>query len=237
MDFTFFQPTISQTVAFSAIVVFVVFMVLWIARRSFPKVNIANPATFLAGWMLLHLFLGKLEVLRSDTMPPPLLFYMLFTFGVGIYFSFSKWGKQIALNTPIRLLVFLQIFGFPLELILASLAGNGNIPSQMTYGGFNFDIITGLGAIFILMVSRGKVNSRIRVLALEHFCIVFLTVIAVVAALSSPIPIRAFHDGPPLVLAMFAPWNWIVSVCVFFAIVGHLITFRILWSRRGGKNA
>ncbi len=240
MDYSFFQPTAFQTASFLAVVTYVVVVVLWIARRSFPDIKIFFPTIIVAAWMLLHDSVSGLQILRSETlMPPPLVLYLFSTLGIGIYFSFSKWGKQVARNTPLIVLVGLQIFRLPLELILASLASNGNIPMEMTYKGYNFDIIVGLTAILILVISRFKTLPDIVYWVwngVGSFC---LLVIAIVAPLSSPVPIRVFDSGPPLVLGVFSPWNWIVSVCVFFAVVGHLITFRLLWTRKkgGSENA
>ncbi len=237
MDFSFFQPTPVQTAVFLGIVTFVVINVLWIARQAFPRVKFVFLPLAIGVWMVGHIFVGRMEIFRSDIIPPPLLVYLLLTFGVGVYFSLSKWGQQVVLTTQLETLVGLQIFRFPLELVLASLAGNGNVPIEMTFNGLNFDIITGVSAILLLVAMRFKALPDWVFWIWNFIGFGCLMVIGVVAPLSSPIPIRVFDTGPPLVLAMFAPWNWIVSICVFFALVGHLLTFRFLWSRRKKSDA
>lgn len=55
-----------------------------------------------------------------------------------------------------------------------------------------------------------------------------LGTVATIAVLSSPLPIRQFHEGPPVLLALHAPYGWIVPFCVAGALAGHLIAFRWL---------
>jgi hypothetical protein len=45
---------------------------------------------------------------------------------------------------------------------------------------------------------------------------------------SSPVPLRTYTNEPPVLLALHAPFTWIVPVCVAGALFGHLITFRRL---------
>jgi hypothetical protein len=47
---------------------------------------------------------------------------------------------------PLLTLVGLQSFRLPLQLALHRAAEQGIIPVQLSYSGYNFDIVTGMGA-------------------------------------------------------------------------------------------
>ena len=47
-----------------------------------------------------------------------------------------------------------------------------------------------------------------------------------IALRSSPVPLRTFMNEPPVLLALHAPYTWIVPVCVGGALLGHLLGFR-----------
>ncbi len=232
MNFSFFQPTFLQTMAFCAILVIVFANLFRIANTILPKGKLFLLLGVFMLWLGIHGAVAWSGVLEKQTMPPPLVIYLALTLGVGIVFSISKWGELSAQKTPLLKLVMLQVFRLPLEMVLASLASNGNLPYEMTFYGFNFDIATGAIALLIVLLSKFKTLPLIVFWIWNSMGFVLLMVIGVVAPLSSPIPIRVFESGPPLVLAMFLPWTWIISVCVFVALVGHLVIYRKLWSDR-----
>jgi hypothetical protein len=52
--------------------------------------------------------------------------------------------------------------------------------------------------------------------------------VAAIAVRSSPVPLRSYMNEPPVLLALHAPFTWILPVCVSGALFGHLVTFRRL---------
>lgn len=56
--------------------------------------------------------------------------------------------------------------------------------------------------------------------------------VTAIAITSAPTPLRRFTEGPPVVLPFHVPFNWIVNVHVWTALVGHLVIGRALFARR-----
>ena len=98
----------------------------------------------------------------------------------------------------------------------------------MTYQGFNFDILTGSSALLVCAWSsfRRTPPSRTIVLAWNALGTLLLLNVMTIAVLSSPLPIRVFTSGAPVLLAFYFPYGWIIPFCVGGALFGHLIVFR-----------
>ena len=56
--------------------------------------------------------------------------------------------------------------------------------------------------------------------------VVLLVNILTIAVLSTPTPIRVFHNEPANEWIAHAPWVWLPAVFVVAAIIGHVIVFR-----------
>jgi len=99
----------------------------------------------------------------------------------------------------------------------------------MTYEGQNFDVLTGLLALLLgPLIYAGKLARR-AVLAFNLVGLGLLVNVGSIAVRSSPVPLRTFLNEPPVLLALNAPYTWIVPVCVGGALFGHLLGFRRLF--------
>lgn len=152
----------------------------------------------------------------------PMLFGMLFVFG--IYFAFSKAGLEAANAFSFSVLIGFQGFRLLLELLLHHWATIGTIPYTMTWSGQNFDIITGV--IALLAIPFVNKNSTVAMVVNRMGFILLLNVIRVVV-MSSPLPI-AWPLERPLLLVAYFPYNLIGPLFVLPALVGHLLVFRKL---------
>ena len=85
---------------------------------------------------------------RFDLTPPPFVVLLLVTLLVCVYFGLSRIGATLA-AVPLAWLVGLQAFRFPLELVMHRAAVEGVMPEQMSYTGWNFDILTGITALLL----------------------------------------------------------------------------------------
>ena len=102
----------------------------------------------------------------------------------------------------------------------------------MTYAGYNFDILTGTSALLLgaWLAFRNAPPSRALVLVWNTFGMLLLLNVMTIAVLSSPLPIRMFTQGVPVLLAFYFPYGWIVPFCVGGALFGHVLVFR--WALR-----
>ena len=165
-----------------------------------------------------------------EVVPPPVLPYLALTVGVGVAVTWSSVGRRLA-GLPLAVLVGVQVFRVPLEVLLHALYTAGSLPVQMTWSGRNLDVVTGASAVLVAFAAhRGASDRVVWVWNLLGFGL--LVNVVTVALLSAPLPFRRFDNDPAVVLVFHAPYNWIVNVHVWTALVGHLVIFRALARRR-----
>jgi hypothetical protein len=199
---------------------------LWAVRHAAPDRFIASSAVA-AGWMALWGVLAALGVLgRYELRPPPMGLLIAFTLIAGLWLGFSSLAGRIAQAIPLYVLVLVQGFRLPLELLMHRAALEHVMPNALSYTGYNFDIVTGASAFFVAFALR---RGAPRVLAFVWSCYgcLCLFVIAVIAILSSPM---IGYFGPNELNGWVTRWPfvWLPSVLVAFALAGHIVVFRKL---------
>ena len=199
------------------------------ARRLGRSVTTAV-ALALGGSLLWMALTGGLAIsgvlARFELRPPPIVFLFLGTLALGVVLGVSRIGGRIAECLPLHVLVLAQGFRLPLELIMHAAASEGTMPSVMSYGGYNFDIVTGASALLVgALLSRGA--PRTLAFAWNALGAVLLLVILGVALLSSPL-VRAFGDDQVNTWIAYVPFVWLPSILVACAIAGHIVVWRRL---------
>jgi len=163
--------------------------------------------------------------------PPRLLITILLITVATIVIALSPLGRRIATQVPLWGLVAFQSFRVLVEILLWGIHRLGVLPVQMTFEGYNFDILTGLSAIGIAWAAKnGRVSDR--VLWIWNVCgLALLLNIITIAALSMPTPFRVFLHGPANTIVAELPFVWIPCVMVQAALFGHIVLFRALRAR------
>lgn len=154
----------------------------------------------------------------------PMLFLLIFVFS--LTFTFSQSGKHLAEILPLTILIGFQGFRVPLELILHQWSLSGTIPETMTWSGQNWDIAA--GAVSILAIPLVKKSLKVALAVNAVGFLLLLNVVRVVV-LSSPLPFAWELDRPLLLVAHF-PYSLIGPLFVMPAMIGHLVTFRKIFS-------
>jgi hypothetical protein len=157
---------------------------------------------------------------------PPLAPVLVVTGLVGgIAIARSSIGERLA-GLPIAALIGLQVFRFPLELAMGHGAGRG-VPIELTFWGWNFDIVTGAGALVLaILAAVGRCPAWLA----RAWCVVGLAcliVIAIVAGATLP-PVHAFGTDPAHLNTWIGhlPFSWVPTLLVPVAVTGHLIVLR-----------
>ncbi|MEM1451302.1 MAG: hypothetical protein AAGI22_19445 [Planctomycetota bacterium] len=191
---------------------------------------VARAAVGVAVWAGLTAVVPLSGVLYADLpVPPPMAFFAVSNV-VAVVLAFSPVGTRLVAGLPIIAFVAPQALRLPLELVLHHWYEAGSLPMQMTYEGWNFDIVTGFAALALgLAWLRGPVDRRL-VLVFNVVGLALLLAVATIAVVSAPVPFRRFPD-PPLLLPYHWPHAWIVPFGVSAALLGHLLTFRALARR------
>jgi hypothetical protein len=139
--------------------------------------------------------------------------------------------RSLADKLPYKTVVSLQIFRLPLELLMLRAALLGIMPIEFSMLGYNYDVLTGLGALLIVIAinSRGSVPKPV-MWVWNLIGIGCLLVIFVLAVLTSP-NVHAFGLEPAHMNSwvQYFPYTLLPSVLVTLAIFGHiLMTHKLL---------
>ena len=227
-----FQPTLTLTALFVVLTLAVVVRAISLIRRVAPFDRkdrwTAMAAGVAVGWMAIHAGIATSGVLTLFESPPLTPFYLATALILGVAFAFSPLGTRLS-QLPLIAIVGLNSFRLPLEVILHELYKHGDLPVQMTWSGLNFDVLTGISALVLVMLRRDLPKSVFW--AWNLMGIGLLVTVVSIALLSSPLPFRTFFNEPAVLLVFDTPFNWVPSVHVWTAWVSHLIIFRALTRR------
>ncbi len=158
--------------------------------------------------------------------PPNLMRVVIPMALIIVGFVLSPWGKIAAEKIPESLLVGTQVFRLPLEILLHALALRGLVPMEMTFSGYNFDIVTAVVALPLWWMIRQQTAPRWAVLSWNIVGTIFLATIVTLAVLSFPEPFGWFT--PENQIVAWFPWVWLPTFLVPLALVSHLLIFRKL---------
>lgn len=171
---------------------------------------------------------------RLDLRPPPFVALPVAIFLLGALMAFTRFGTRLVDGLPLAALIGVQAFRLPLELLMHRAYSEGVMPYQMSYSGWNFDIVTGLTALPVAWATHRGLGGRRLALAWNALGALLLLNIVVIAVVSTPI-VGLF--GPDLLntWVMFPPFVWLPAVMVLAALTGHLLVARAVGRRRAGS--
>jgi hypothetical protein len=167
---------------------------------------------------------------RFDIVPPPMAVMIALVLASGLALGLSPLGLETARAVPLVALVGLQSFRLPLELVMHRAGTLGIMPPELSYGGYNFDIVTGTGAAVLAgLLWAGRDVPRAALWLWNIWGFWCLAVIAVIAIATSPM-VRLFGDDPRHVntWVLYFPYVWLPVVLVTVALAGHVIVARAL---------
>lgn len=157
----------------------------------------------------------------------PVLFIPLIVVIVSL---FSKKLGIILQNIPQQNLVRLQLFRFPVELLLWALFAAQALPEQMTFEGRNFDILAGVTApIIAWLIARNKI-SKTGLIIWNFAGMATLINIVTIAMLSTPTPIRTFMNEPANTIVAYFPVSWLPAFLVPLAYTLHFYSLKKLFA-------
>lgn len=181
-------------------------------------------------WLLIQAITATLGFFTNfEVLPPRIAFAVLPSVFVTIYLLFSKRFNAFLEKAPEEWLIYLQSFRFPLEIILWLGFLGGSIPFQMTFEGFNFDIIVGLTAYMAGFVFFARNRYRkLEAIIWNVFGLVLLVNIVSIAVVSTPSPFRIFMNEPANRIIAYFPFIWIPGFFVPLALALHLFSLKQL---------
>ena len=185
-----------------------------------------------AAWMAATWALAASGVLRQwDRRPPPFALLVAAIVALGFAIAFSSFGRRLATGLPLWILIASQAFRLPLELAMHAMYERGVMPAQMSYSGYNFDIVTGTSAILVAALVKAGIGG-IRLAAVWNVVgLALLANIVGIAIASTPV-FAAFGPDRLNVWVMDPPFVWLPAIMVLAALAGHLVVFRALAAAR-----
>ncbi len=228
-------PAFDALVAYGMAGLVVVVAVLWVVVFSRGQLGRAlmlsagvaavMAVSGLAAWT------GLLQ--RNDLTPPPMAVMIALVFVMAFWAGLSPFGLASAREVPLVTLIGFQGFRLPLEdVVMHRAAVLGIMPAELSYSGYNFDIVTGIGAIVLAgLLGMGVRVPRAVLWAWNLWGCWCLAVIAGIAIASSPM-LRLFGEAPHVnTWVLFVPYVWLPAVLVTAAIFGHIVITRTLLGR------
>lgn len=203
---------------------------LFVAFRILAGRSVSAGLAMRAG-LLLWLGVPALLALRGwfvqwGATPPHLMRVMIPIALLVVGFAFSPAGKRAAERLPWTLLVGIQGFRLPLELLLFALSARAVLPREMTLSGYNYDIVTGVLALVLWTFLYKKGAAAWMLWAFNALGLAFLVTVVTIAVLAFPEPFGWF--SPPNLIVALYPWVWLPTFLVPLALVAHLLCIRKL---------
>ncbi len=170
-------------------------------------------------------------LLHFERLPPRALFLL----GPGAVLcaglALSPFGRVLIEGLPLAWLVGYQAFRIAVELLLWLLFREGVLPEQMTFEGVNFDVVSGISALFVAALLARGMRGRWLVWVWNLGSLLLLANIVVIAVRSMPGAWRAYQNEPANTIVLSGVFVWIPALYVLAAWFGHVLVFRALLRR------
>jgi hypothetical protein len=214
--------------------------VRWAATKEYPgndhkMLLYALMASLVFALLLvINSLAGITGVLRNfEARPPLFVFYFPMMMASAFAIGFSPLGTLLARRASFWALIGFHVFRFLAEYLIHLGVLEGIAPKQLSFEGYNFDILTASSALVvaIFIYPRGAVVSRVAkrvIMAWNIFGVLALVNIGFIAITSMPLPIRLFMSEPSNIWVTQFPYILLPGILVVAAWVGHIIIFRKL---------
>jgi hypothetical protein len=167
--------------------------------------------------------------LDSQSMPPRFALAILPSMFIIVGLFFFKKGKEFLDNLDLRFLLMIHFLRIPVEWCLYDLYQQAMIPEIMTFEGRNFDILIGISAILIYLITYTfKRYNRALLIVWNVTGMIFLLNIVVHAILSVQSPIQQFGFEQPNRAVLEYPFVLLPAVVVPLVMLSHLVSLRKL---------
>ena len=176
-------------------------------------------------WLILTSTAARFGLL-NDLDPPVLPMVVALTMAIVFTLGVTRVGGRFAATLPLWVLVGFHGFRLPLELLMHRAYEYGMMPREMSYTGWNFDILTGVAALVLaVMLWRGSAGIRAARWFNAIGALLLLNII-VISVLATPGPAHLLRTSPSNAWIMSSPYVWLPTVMVALAMLGHIVLFR-----------
>lgn len=185
-----------------------------------------------AAWLALTGSIAAIGVLADFTAAPPRILLLFAPTFVGtVALVLTRPGERLA-RLPLAFLVGFQSFRIVIEFLIHRAVSEGVAPAQMSWHGYNFDVLSGISAL--LLFAFADRLPRWAVLGWNMIALGLLAWVVGIAVVSFPTPFQRLK--PDNVWVAYFPFVWLPTVAVVAALAGHVAVFRKLWRARDERG-
>ncbi|MBC7759669.1 MAG: hypothetical protein H7069_12485 [Phormidesmis sp. FL-bin-119] len=186
----------------------------------------------LSAWLIIQLAISLSDFYTiTDAMPPRFLLLVLPPVLLIAGLFFTERGMKFIDRLNLNTLTLLHIVRIPVEWILLLLYLQGLVPREMTFDGWNFDILSGITAPLVYLAFTKNLIGRRMLLAWNIICLILLIIIVSTAVLSAPFPFQQIAFKQPNIAVLYFPFTWLPGFIVPTVMFCHLVSIRKLTSR------
>lgn len=160
---------------------------------------------------------------NETSFPPPQMLLFAPVVIALLAMVITKTGRNWLANLDPVALMMIHVARIPVELTLHEGYIEGLVPQGMTYSGFNFDILSGISAAFMVawMLSK-RPPSRNWMVGWNVAGMVLLFVVVTTAVLSLPSSIQRINFDHPNVLVTTTPYILLPALIVPLVLWAHV---------------
>jgi hypothetical protein len=186
-------------------------------------------------WLIIISLLAGIQFFNDfSTLPPKFFLVVIIPLILILYFAFRDETKEILLNISAQNIVYLQTFRVFVEILLWMLFIDNLLPFQMTFEGYNFDIVAGLTAPFAGYFAARR-QSPFWLKFWNFCCLGLLINIVTIAVISTPVPFRVFMNEPANTIVTQFPIVWLPGLLVPLAYTLHILSLRQASTMQEGR--
>lgn len=165
--------------------------------------------------------------LITHSFPPRIFLFAVAPALLTILLYFVFFRSNFIELLPLKVLTWIHVIRIPVELVLYWLFLGGLVPREMTFEGWNFDILSGITAPIIALVAfpGGSVNRPL-LIVWNIAALVLLFNIVAIAVMALPGPMQQIAFDRPNIAVTFFPFIWLPAVVVPIVFFSHLAS---LW--------
>lgn len=161
---------------------------------------------------------------NAQAFPPPQLLLLAPVLVALLGTVLLRPGRAWLRGLPLFALTAVHGLRLPVELVLHDAYQAGLVPQDMTYSGFNFDILSGISALLLLLLwmRSGRPPGRAVLVAWNLLCLGLLLVVVGTAVLSIPSSVQRLNFAAPNLLVTATPWVLLPAVLVPAVLFAHV---------------
>jgi hypothetical protein len=228
LELPFHIPLVFILTTLTTLVFFAVSMLQSSSEVVRNRANIISLSLLL--WLIFQstLSLNKWYMDRVSV-PPHITFPIAVAMVVLLSVFLSKKGQRFESSLSLQTLTWLHIVRVPVELCLLGLSQHKQVPTSMTFHGFNFDIVFGITSplMAVLYFNRKKISNT-ALLIWNFLGIVSLLTIVVIAAGAAPTAFQQWDFQTPNYAVTHFPFIWLPSFIVPVVLFAHIKAIRQL---------